>query len=127
MSPVDIAPGFMSVKKEAKLEVVQVSLERYKQDLPEAIRDEMGEDMALLGTHGYYAWKPLEWSLGLLDEKPTTWESEYVAQEEAWAELKFGGDFVGSVGIFDLPWKNNPNSVAIWKPKVNGNEEKKRQ
>ena len=62
-----------------------MSLERYK---PGAIRIEMGENMALLGTHGYDAWKPLEWSL--LDEKPTTWE-EYVAQEKAWAELIIGG------------------------------------
>lgn len=56
----------------------QISNETYKSFMSPAMAEEVLENMLLLDDPGYFNGEPLERSLALLDEKPTTWR-EYVA------------------------------------------------
>lgn len=85
-SPKELAEGFEKVRG-VKAVAEEVKLEEWEQRLPEPLRKEMGENMEMMGTTGYYGHEGLEWSTSLLDEPATTWE-EFVAQEKGWADLK---------------------------------------
>src|SRR5688572_2052195 len=54
---------------------VQIPAETFKSFLPDAIAEEMCENILLLEDTGYYGGVDLKESLELLDEAPTTWKS----------------------------------------------------
>lgn len=63
----------------------KISEDTYKSFLPEPIAQEMLENMLLLEEPGYYAGADLKESLGLLDEKPTTWKAFVEKNKAKWA------------------------------------------
>ena len=63
----------------------QVPAEVYQSFLPDAIAEELTENMLLLADVGYYAGEDLKPSLELLDEKPTTWKDFVTANKAKFA------------------------------------------
>lgn len=62
----------------------QIPDDLFKSFLPEAIAQELLENMLLLEEPGYYAGADLAESLALLDEKPTTWRDFLAANKAKW-------------------------------------------
>ncbi|GME32830.1 NmrA-like protein [Neofusicoccum parvum] len=62
-----------------KTRFVQVSNEQYKKFLPDPIAEEMLENHLFVEDPGYYNGASLDESLGLLEEKPTSWK-DFVAK-----------------------------------------------
>lgn len=60
-SPEELALGFEKVRG-VKARAEEVKLQDWSLRLPEVVRDEMGENMEMLGTTGYYGHASLGWS-----------------------------------------------------------------
>jgi uncharacterized protein YbjT (DUF2867 family) len=74
------------------VQVSQTPEEPYKETLkgygmPQFAADELWENMRLVNEDGYYGGASLDWSLSLLDEKPTTWK-EYAKKANGFKDLK---------------------------------------
>ncbi|KAL8747050.1 MAG: hypothetical protein Q9190_001015 [Brigantiaea leucoxantha] len=89
----DTVKAFSQVKKEAGkgAQFMQVDKDTYKgfllgAGMPDFAAEELYENMAFMDEFGYYGKESLDWSLSLLDEKPTT-IAEYIAKEPAWKNL----------------------------------------
>ncbi|PGG99014.1 hypothetical protein AJ79_08713 [Helicocarpus griseus UAMH5409] len=67
--------------------VVQITPEQYKGFMPAAVADELLENHQLLEDPGYYAGASLGESIGILEQKPTSWK-EYLekAKGRAWKD-----------------------------------------
>lgn len=75
-TPEDVVKGFKE-KKGKDIQFYQPDKETYKGSLaqaglPDFAQEELYENMAFMGEFGYFGKRSLEWSLSLLDEKPTT-------------------------------------------------------
>ncbi|KAM0477759.1 hypothetical protein ACHAPX_005523 [Trichoderma viride] len=66
-------------------QAVQISDDKFKSFLSPAVAQELLENMKLLEDPGYYAGESLESSLGLLEEKPTTWKQFVEKNKHKWA------------------------------------------
>ncbi|KAI5899222.1 NmrA-domain-containing protein [Schizophyllum commune H4-8] len=90
-TPVQIIDGFNKVY--GKHEVYKrLTGEEYKATLaakgyPEALQEEMLQNMRLVYEFGYYGGDNLDWSVSLVDEPLTTWE-EYIKNQPAFAAAK---------------------------------------
>ncbi|KAF4126166.1 Nucleoside-diphosphate-sugar epimerase [Geosmithia morbida] len=84
VTPKQLAADFAEASGKA-CTAVQVDEKTWKSFLPEAIAQEMLENMLLLEDPGYYAGADLAPSLALLDQKPTTWKEFVAANKEKWA------------------------------------------
>lgn len=83
MTPDEIAKEFSEViGKPASY--YQLDAETFKSYLPEPAREELYENMMLFENEGYYEGKPLDESLALLDEKPTTWKAFVEQNKQVW-------------------------------------------
>lgn len=60
-SPEELAHGFERVRA-IKAGAEEVKLEEWVLRLPEPARNEMGENMEMMGTTGYFGHQSLEWS-----------------------------------------------------------------
>ena len=60
-SPEELAHGFEKARG-VKAGAEEVKLEEWVLRVPEAVRNEMGENLEMLGTTGYYGHESLEWS-----------------------------------------------------------------
>ncbi|CAH0004298.1 unnamed protein product [Clonostachys byssicola] len=63
---------------------VQVSPEAAKDLFPAARAEEMVDNLLLLEDPGYFAGEPLEESLALLDERPSSWKAFAVENVDKW-------------------------------------------
>ncbi|KAL9009115.1 MAG: hypothetical protein Q9173_005827 [Seirophora scorigena] len=85
---------FEQVKKEAGkgAQFVTIDKDTYKgfltgAGMPDFAAQELYENMAFMDEFGYFGKESLDWSLSLLDEKPTTLE-EFIAKSPKWKDLK---------------------------------------
>ncbi|KAH7142937.1 nmrA family transcriptional regulator [Dactylonectria estremocensis] len=65
-----------------KAKYVQVSAEQFKSFFPEAMTEEMLENLLFIEEPGYYNGASLQESLSILEDKPTTWK-EYIKKSAA--------------------------------------------
>lgn len=66
-------------------QAVQISDDEFKSFLSPAAAQELLENMKLLEDPGYYAGESLEDSLGLLEERPTSWKEFVEKNKQKWA------------------------------------------
>ncbi|KAL8709764.1 MAG: hypothetical protein Q9220_005550 [cf. Caloplaca sp. 1 TL-2023] len=90
----DVPKIFEQVKKEAGkgAQFVTVDKDTYKgfltgAGMPDFAAQELYENMAFMDEFGYYGKQSLDWSLSLLDEKPTTL-ADFIAHFPKYKDLK---------------------------------------
>ncbi|KAI5899231.1 NmrA-domain-containing protein [Schizophyllum commune H4-8] len=90
-TPIQIVDGFKKVFGKDAVYKRQTG-DEYKATLaargyPEAIQEELLQNMRLVYEFGYYGGDKLDWSVSLVDEPLTTWE-EYIKDQPAFAAAK---------------------------------------
>ena len=63
-SPEELARGFEKARG-VKAGAEEVTLKEWVLRVPEPVRNEMGENMEMLGTTGYFGHESLEWSISV--------------------------------------------------------------